>query len=352
MNTLLVDNYILEEEWLNLPLKILAKNPYRPFMPLNDIKNIFDRTKNSFLENGNAARWILYDDYNLCCGRIAAYYHTQTHSGRIGFFECINSYPQAKELFDVAKNWMSSQGCNQITAPVNFGEKDRYWGLLTEGFDTKGLYMDNFNPPFYQTFFETFGFCAHEKIITYKLPLNDIPAERLKLIAEYTAEKYGYSYQFFSWKEKEKFVRDIHSIYTASFQASKRLAYITETDIRYLLEHIRPLLSEQHFLIAYCGMKPVGFLAFLNEPVIQASSYHPLIKSIKGFAIATVPAVHAKGVEAGLCNEFYKVLKSSGNEYEIFLSGINAVTTRMHSFIKKLGGEQYKVHQTFIYKIG
>src|SRR6476620_11478467 len=104
MNILLVDNGALEEEWLNVTSKILDKNPYRPFMPVNDVKNIFDRNKNSFLANGNIARWILYDDYNLCCGRIAGYYHTQTHSGRIGFFECLNNYACAKELFNVAKN--------------------------------------------------------------------------------------------------------------------------------------------------------------------------------------------------------------------------------------------------------
>jgi len=350
MNILLVDNGALEEEWLNVTSKILDKNPYRPFMPVNDVKNIFDRNKNSFLANGNIARWILYDDYNLCCGRIAGYYHSQTHSGRIGFFECLNNYACAKELLNVAKNWLATQGCNQIIAPVNFGEKDRYWGLLTEGFFTKGLYMDNFNPPYYQTLFEAFGFCAHEKIITYKLLPDKIPAARLKSISEYSEKKYGFTYRQFSWKEIEKFVCDIHAIYTASFLASTRIVHITQNDIRHLIEQIKPLLSEQHFLIAYCDSKPVGFLAFLHEPSMPVSSHQRMVKSLKGFAIATIPLVRAKGVEAGLCNKLYETLSDSGNEYEIFLSGINAITRKMHSFIKKLGGEQYKVHQTFIYK--
>ena len=37
-------------------------------------------------------------------------------------------------LFDVAKHWLLQRGMEAMDGPINCGERDRWWGLLVEGF--------------------------------------------------------------------------------------------------------------------------------------------------------------------------------------------------------------------------
>ena len=38
------------------------------------------------------------------------------------------------------------------------GSRERWWGLLVEGFDREPNYQCNYSPPYYKDFFETYGF--------------------------------------------------------------------------------------------------------------------------------------------------------------------------------------------------
>jgi hypothetical protein len=60
-------------------------------------------------------------------------------------------------LFDIAKNWLTEKGMEAMDGPINFGERDTWWGLLVEGFEPP-LYRMNYNQPYYKNLFETYGF--------------------------------------------------------------------------------------------------------------------------------------------------------------------------------------------------
>jgi hypothetical protein len=59
--------------------------------------------------------------------------------GGVGFFDCVNDQSAADMLFDVAKHWLLQKGMQAMDGPVNFGERDRWWGLLVKGFETSHL---------------------------------------------------------------------------------------------------------------------------------------------------------------------------------------------------------------------
>lgn len=44
-----------------------------------------------------------------------------------------------------------------MDGPINFGERDKFWGLLIDGF-SEPLYAMNYNPPYYKELFENYGF--------------------------------------------------------------------------------------------------------------------------------------------------------------------------------------------------
>ena len=65
--------------------------------------------------------------------------------GGIGFFDCINDQAAADMLFDVAKHWLIQHGMEAMDGPINFGNRDRWWGLLIDGFDREPNYQCNYN---------------------------------------------------------------------------------------------------------------------------------------------------------------------------------------------------------------
>jgi hypothetical protein len=350
MNIHLVSNEFLEEEWLNFPMKIYGKDPTRPIMPVDDMKRIFDTSRNSFLEKGQAARWIVYDDNNFIAGRIAAYHYFTGGRGRIGFFECYDDLMVSKALLTEAVSWLAQNGCTDIDGPVNFGEKDRYWGMQVEGFGTDGLYMENHNPDYYEKHFLDFGFLPYDDINTYYITLDMIPRDKLNFLASFTAKKDLASYRCFAYEEIDQLAEDIHTVYTAAFPSGDRVTHITSREIKEVLMDMKPILKEEFLWMAYIDGRPMGFMVFLNEPELPTFTKGVRKRKLKGLVMATTPDVHYSGVHLGLIYSFYEKMRKHDFEYEYYLVGINTKTTGWNSFIRKMGAELHKIHRTFTYK--
>ena len=148
-----LDNSSNLSDFIKVNVDLNKKNP-NYIRPLDkDIKSVFDLKKNRFLKAGKACRWILKDDDGKLIGRIAAFINPRYKNkrdkhkmGGIGFFDCIDNQEAANCLFDTAKHWLEEQGIEAIDGPINFGERDRWWGLLVEGFH-EPPYGLNYNPP-------------------------------------------------------------------------------------------------------------------------------------------------------------------------------------------------------------
>src|SRR5690349_7880212 len=153
-----------QKQFLSLPVSIYKNDP-NWIQPLDkDIEEVFDRNKNKAFRFGELERWILIDAQGKCIGRIAAFINKKYKNkgddipvGGTGFFECINDQQAANILFDTAKNWLQQKGMEAMDGPVNFGERDRWWGLVIDGFQPP-LYCMNYNPPYYVDLFQHYGF--------------------------------------------------------------------------------------------------------------------------------------------------------------------------------------------------
>src|SRR5512136_3047776 len=171
--------------------KIIYKNDTTWVCPLDkDIEAVFDPSRNTYFKHGMAERWILKDDNNNLTGRVAAFIDTKlSHTydqptGGMGFFECLNDKASAFLLFDTAKDWLKSKGMEAMDGPVNFGETDKYWGLLVGGF-THPSFDIAYNPPYYQELFESYGFKTYYKMEGFHLDITKPLPERFTKIAEW-----------------------------------------------------------------------------------------------------------------------------------------------------------------------
>ena len=164
-------------EFLMLPVRLYRNEPDW-IRPLDmDIESVFDRKQNKLFRHGDAIRWIAVDESGKTVGRVAAFYDRQSSStnkqptGGMGFFEAENDAGLAFLLFDKCRDWLRANGMEAMDGPVNFGNRDRWWGLLVDGFSPPNYCMP-WNFKWYRNFFEEYGFRNYFEQYTYHKLLN------------------------------------------------------------------------------------------------------------------------------------------------------------------------------------
>ena len=261
--------------------RIIYKNDDIWVCPLdNDVEAVFDPAKNNFHKNGKCTRWILRDDKGQLIGRVAAFindkkaYHYEQPTGGMGFFECINDEKAAFMLFDTAKNWLKQNGMQAMDGPINFGENDTFWGLLVEGF-THPSYGMNYNPPYYQAFFEDYGFKTLYQQITNHLEVYKPFPERFYKIAKWVTKKPGYEFKHLKVGEIDKFAADFMEIYNDAWIDFENFVPITRATISESFKKMKPLMDENLILFAYVNGEPASFLLVLPDA-------NQMLKPLKG----------------------------------------------------------------------
>lgn len=151
MQIIEVTDKSLEKDFIRINGLMNRDNP-KYIRPLdNEVRDVFNPKKNKAFKFGTAQRWILMDDSGNHIGRIAAFTNSKYINkgdsypvGGCGFFDCIDDQPAANLLFDTAKKWLQKNGMEAMDGPINFGERDKWWGLMVEGFDEEPMYGISF----------------------------------------------------------------------------------------------------------------------------------------------------------------------------------------------------------------
>ena len=100
----------------------------------------------------------------------------------IGFFECVDDYAVAEALFNHARRWALEHGLQTLYGPFNLDYEDGY-GVLLEGRDRPPVILCGHTPPYYQGFFERYGFeAARGDNIAFAIT-PDEGAEEIKRLA-------------------------------------------------------------------------------------------------------------------------------------------------------------------------
>ncbi len=280
MNLIVVSRGRTEREFIDLPRKLYSKDPNWVSPLDNEIKAVFDPSRNVFFNHGICKRWILTDDRQQTIGRIAAFINfRKSHknpqpTGGIGFFECINNKEAAHLLFLTAMVWLQENEMEAMDGPVNFGENDKYWGLLVQGFKAPSLGM-NYNPPYYTELFESFGFeKLYDQFTNYLDATVPLPDRFIK-IADWVMKKPGYSFRHFDKKHRENFFEDFMEIYNDAWSDFENFAPIEMETLRESFRQMQPVMDEKIIWFAYYHDEPIGFVLCLPD-------VNQLLKHVKG----------------------------------------------------------------------
>ena len=322
---------------------LINKNDPNYIRPLDkDINDAFDPKKNKTFRHGEVIRWILKNDEGNLIGRIAAFinkkYRTKGDEGvvgGIGFFDCINNQEAADMLFDVAKHWLMQRGCYAMDGPINFGERDRWWGLLVEGFQPP-IYCLNYNAPYYKDLFETYGFKTFFYQNCFALDPKAKVSDRVYGRHAALEKQGGYSSSHIKKNRLEKFAADFTAIYNGAWAGHGGMKQLELKVVKKMFESMKPVMDEKINWFVYHDQKPIAM--FINLPDLNQwfkylngkfDLWHKLkflwIKKTKpckkfiGIVFGIIPEFQGLGVDSYMIVESAKIIQpgTAYTEYEM-----------------------------------
>ncbi len=353
--------------------RIINKNDSVWVCPLDSaIEAVFDPASNPYFSHGEAQRWILLNDNDKPCGRIAAFidkniaYSYDQPTGGTGFFECIDDKTAAFVLFDTAKRWLEERGMAAMDGPINFGETDKYWGLLVGGF-THPSFDVPYNPPYYQELFESYGFKVYYKMEGFHLDITGPIPERFRKIAEWIEKKPGYEFRHFTYSEKDRMLKDFAEVYNQAWSSFK--LHFEPLEVNYInaaLRKARAIFIEEFLWIAYFEGKPIGiFLMFpdLNQIIkhfsgrlnmankirfLYLKSRHTMTRT-KVLMMGIVPRFQGHGIESAFILNSWRAVRRLKHFTEAEFSWVADFNPKMKKVLLSVGCRPVKSYNTYRY---
>jgi len=368
-----VNNASTAKEFIEVNVLMNRSNP-NYIRPLdNEVNDVFDPLKNKNYKYGETKRWILKDDNGKLIGRIAAFTHskyinkgTEYPTGGIGFFDCINDQTAANKLFDVAKEWLQSKGIEAMDGPINFGDRDKWWGLMVEGFNSEPMYGMPFNPPYYEQLFEEYGFQNYYNQYWYSMRVDDpLPERFTERHAKFKA-KPGYEARHINKKNLEKHAEEFATVYNAAWAQHGEAKEITKEQVMKLFKKMKPIMDERLIWFAYYKNEPIAMwinIPDLNEYFKYFNGKFGLLEKLRlvwlkkrgackkftGVAFGIIPKFQSLGIDSFMIYEGALLIQHKGWYCTYEMGWAGDWNPKMLNIYKNLGGNQSRRMITYRY---
>jgi hypothetical protein len=286
--------------------------------------------------------------------------------GGIGFFECINDPLAAKLLFDTAENWLQQKGANAVDGPINFGDRDKWWGLLVDGFISPSYGM-NYNPPYYKLLFEANGYQDYFKQFTYYTPVhqpfNGLVVGKAKRVAQQDA---NYHFRHIKKSEIMAYAEPFRVMYNKAWGNHTGIAEMTPEHAQKIVKELKPIMDPRLIWFGYYKDEPVSFFIMLPDVNLafkglngqfgwweKLKFFYQLrtnkITRILGIVYGVVPEHQGKGVETAMVFAAGKLIKDPTKtqyiDYE--MNWIGDFNPKMIKVAEMVGGYVIKTHITY-----
>ncbi|MBC6700309.1 GNAT family N-acetyltransferase [Hymenobacter puniceus] len=362
-------------QFRDLPVRLYHDHP-NWIPPLDhELEAVFDPAKNPNFAHGEAIRWLLTTDTGDVIGRVAAFINNDTAhidptlpTGGMGFFECINNQEAANQLFEACRSWLGARGMQAMDGPINFGERDRFWGLLVDGF-TEPNYGMFYHLPYYQQLFEAYGFQTYFKQYTcYREVAAPLHARFFEATDRYAAQYPAFQFRHARKRDPERLARDFHHVYNLAWANHSGVAAMSMEKARDLVRQMKPVLDERLLWFAYHNDEPIAFFVTLPElnqifkhvgrnfnlwnklRFLWLKRRYDQLPNKKGFGVifGVVPAWQGKGLENALMvHGRAEMMRAGYTDFE--MNWVGDFNPRMLAVIRAIGARIYKTHITYRY---
>ncbi|WP_172284381.1 hypothetical protein [Chryseobacterium sp. LAM-KRS1] len=259
-----------KKEFLQFPA-VLYQHDKNYIRPLDkDIEEVFDPSKNKFFKTGECQRFLFKNKDNQTVGKVAVFINTfykqDQPTGGLGFFDCINDQETANFIFDYCKNWLHERGMEAMDGPINFGERDKFWGLLSDGFSPP-LFGMNYNFPYYKDLFENYGFRLYFEQLCFSRPIFADVSRVFKVMHEKHRRNPSISAQPMKKNNLEKFAKDFTEVYNSAWAAHGEGKRLEEGKVLKMFKTMKPIINEHISWFVYENEKPIAM--WMNIPDVN-----------------------------------------------------------------------------------
>lgn len=369
MKVIPVNTPSLVEEFLNFPDRLYQHDPHYIRFLDTDVESVFDRKKNKFFKTGVCERFLFRNSKKETVGKVAVFvngkYKQKQPTGGFGFFDCINDQDIANYIFDFCKSWLQEKGMEAMDGPINFGERDKFWGLLTEGF-AEPLYGMNYHPSYYAELFKNYGFEVYFNQICYSRPTHSKVSRVFTLLHEKHKRNPAISARRMTKNKLNKFAKDFSEIYNKAWASHGEGKQIDEGKALRIFQSMKPVINEHISWFVYENEKPIAM--WINIPDLnQWFKYlkgkfgwwqklkflwlKEFTKNTKmvGLVFGVVPEWQKKGIEGFMIWEGTKHLRKHTAFQEIEMQWIGDFNPKMLKIAESLDTKVTRKLATYRY---
>lgn len=362
-----VESWQDKRHFIQLPWELYKGDPCWVPPLLMDMRNTLNPGKNALLSLGPHRFFIAYRQ-GKPVGRIGVGIDRRLNDAKgealsyLTLFESVDEYPVAEALFNAGSDFLREQGAKVLTGPQSPSNGDDYRGLLVKGFDSAPVLLNSYNPPYYQDFFEKYGFKKDFDRNAYFYDISGGVSERLMKGVQLIQKRYGYNITPINLKDLPGEITVIKYISDLSMPDWPDMIPPSTAEIEAEVAKLKQLAVADLVLFAKTSRgEPVGFSVTLpdyNEVLLRLNGrlfpfgvfkflwYKRNIKGLRFFVIFVTPKYRKKGVAA--CLYYHTMVNALRRGYTHGEgSTIHEFNTQMNLDAQKAGGDLYKIYRVY-----
>lgn len=262
------------EEFLSLPEILDKTNIYGEnyiAQKKNSINQEFSND-NLFWNHGEAACFVAIDgaensNTEKVVGRIVSSINhnlSDKNLGYIGYFECINSFEVATQLFKAAQEWLQGKEIKKIQGPVNLDIYTQY-RLQMSGFEKPAYLGEPRALPYYQELFKANGYEVLSTWTTFALNralMTFIHQQKTTQSQSINRQNADHETWKISTMTSENFISDLkilHPMIMEIFSENYGYVFLDQAEFLNHFIPLKNLLRPDFFLNAFDHKNPVAF---------------------------------------------------------------------------------------------
>ena len=250
--------------FLRVSYGLYRNDPHWVAPLLLDLKKVFTDA-NPLFQHAEMQLWVATRD-GQDVGRMAGILDRsfnefqKDNAAFFGFFECVNDAEVSRRLFEAVSDWAKPKGARRLLGPMNPTSNDEC-GLLVDGFDSPPRVMMTYNPRYYLELVTGAGFRKTKDLLAYHVDVAAAPLERLdRLAAKVRRRNPQLTFKPVHKRTLAEDLAKIKEVYNSAWEANWGFVPMTDAEIDFMADRLKPLLVEGLVWIVASPQEPVGFM--------------------------------------------------------------------------------------------
>lgn len=360
--------------FIKFPWFVYRNDPYWVPPLISERLDFFDPKKNPYYDHSEVKLLMAYRDGSprfgeagQPVGRLSVHEnkphvrHRREQIGFFGFFECIDDFGVAKALFDYGLGWLKSKGYHAVRGPANFSINGEY-SLLVDGFDSPPMILMTYNPAYYVTLIERYGFTKSQDMYAYCQKFREgLPERVIKRADEVERNNPNFRVRKMDLRQFDREVKIVQRIYADAWDDNWGAVPFYEAEIMALGKELKLIIDPGLAFVAEFHGQPIGFslsVPDFNQALKRANGrLFPLglVKLLLAKRRISRMRVLAMGVlkeyrHLGFDTVFYRKTLQAGARkgYDLAeMSLINESNIPMNRVLQRLGARIYKTYRMY-----